>query len=114
MQGDKAAGRNWHTCLKLEAMKKKQTIICLSTDDFLCACSSVSLFRELENHLKKFFNIAKIKGSLLRCLNCCIVQSEHGVSIDQTQNHCYFFFHNPGYFFQAGLPTHACLVRAWH
>jgi hypothetical protein len=61
-------------------------ILNTSTDNFLCAYSDTVRFDKLCKWLERFFEITSKTGSLLNYLNLCIIQSELGVSYDQTDH----------------------------
>jgi hypothetical protein len=61
-------------------------IIDTSTDDFLCGHNSNSLLNSFISYLKKYVNVTVQRGAILNYLNLRIVQSIHGISIDQTQH----------------------------
>ena len=56
------------------------------TDNFLCAYSCVKIYRSLCDYLKKFFDITTEEGTSFMYLNFRIIQSEFGVSFDQTEH----------------------------
>eukprot|EP00978_Attheya_sp_CCMP212_P001980 scaffold4085_cov33-Attheya_sp.AAC.1 len=61
-------------------------ILCISTDDFLCAFPHQPLYDELCVNLKKFFEITTKTGHVLHYLNLHIIQSKDSISIDQTEH----------------------------
>ena len=66
-----------------------------STDDFLCACSHESIFRQLKSYLSDFFGLTCKTGNQLSYLNIRIYQSSAGISFDQTdhiQEIIHYFF----------------------
>ncbi len=60
--------------------------MCTSTDDFLCSTSSRYLRLCFEAHVKQFDYITIQTGSVLKYLNICVVQSEYGISFEQTHH----------------------------
>ena len=57
-----------------------------STDDFLCSFSSDAILARFAEHMKKFVPITIESKPVMKYLNCRIVQTDLGVSFDQT-NH---------------------------
>ena len=104
IQGTKPAGKQWHDLIKQFFLKfgfssnatdnavfihtrGSDVIILISeTDDFLILTSSVALYQELKSNLSKAFKITSQEGPVLKYLNFRIVQSQHGISIDQTDH----------------------------
>ena len=104
IQGTKPAGKQWHDYVRKFFLsfglkpnstdnavfvhtRGKDILILLSeTDDFLILSSSTSLYLELKAHLAKAFSITTQEGPVLKYLNLRIIQSEAGISIDQTQH----------------------------
>lgn len=105
IQGTKQAGRLWWDLLKSILINKLEMtegnpdkgtfvwrkdkeimLICVETDDLLISYSSFRLVQLLENELKKLFKYTKEEGTVLKFLNFRIIQSEHGISIDQTKH----------------------------
>jgi hypothetical protein len=104
MQGRKDAGRNWYLLLKeiLEDFGFKycpaepalfvyyegeETMyVVTSTDDFLVCYSTPTLYSMLQVHMKKFVPITTQEGQVMKYLNVRIVQSDMGISIDQTHH----------------------------
>ena len=106
IQGTKDIGRVWNIVLRKILMAppleftrlnsepgvfvkhypgNQKHIIGVSTDDFLCAYSDRSFFLNLIQGMKSYFNITSAEGPSLRMLNIRIIQSEHGVSFDQSE-----------------------------
>ena len=104
LQGDKSIGRKWYKLLKrfLERFGFKMClfepslfvyqkdgffmILNTSTDDFLCGYNDRIIFDRLCTALRKLFDITVKEGTQLSYLNLRIIQSEHGVSYDQTEH----------------------------
>jgi len=104
LQGDKSIGRKWYLLLK-KLLEKFGFVPCIqeqslfiyekdddkmilntSTDDFLCAYSNELIFESLCKHLEQYFDITTKTGMLLKYLNIRIIQSKHGISIDQSEH----------------------------
>ena len=77
---------NWYCTSNF--YKKGDDLILLntSTDNFLCAYSSVELFYALKKHIKKYVPVTTQEGPELHYLNLRIIQSQYGVSYDQTEH----------------------------
>ena len=104
MQGGKDAGRSWYLLLKsiLEDFGFKMCpaepalfvfydgsaalIVVTSTDDFLCAYSHEDLFSTFKKHMERFVPVTVQQGNVLKYLNIRIVQTDQGISIDQTHH----------------------------
>jgi hypothetical protein len=106
IQGTKPAGNQWNKILTnvLQHHKYKQNpidhavfvyhssdmtqtqIICVSTDDFLCAFTHQSLFDDLCTSLKKYFELTTKEGPELSYLNLSITQTSEYIAIDQTKH----------------------------
>eukprot|EP00956_Cyclotella_meneghiniana_P029504 scaffold71543_cov60-Cyclotella_meneghiniana.AAC.2 len=104
IQGDKGIGRRWYLLLKALLLdfgfvccvsepslfiydhRDEKMILNTSTDDFLCAFNSQSLFNRLCDKMRTMFDITTKEGSRLSYLNLDIIQTEHGVSYDQTDH----------------------------
>ena len=104
IQGDKAAGRDWNILLhkvltQFELIRipidhglyvyerdHTQLLVALSTDDFLCAYTSTDIFYRFQAHLATYFNLTRQEGPELKYLNFRIIQSEFGISMDQTRH----------------------------
>jgi len=104
IQGTKPAGHQWNTVLTKVLLhhdykqnhvdhavftwhsedRSQSQIICVSTDDFLCAFTHRSLFDQLCTTLRKYFELTTKEGPKLSYLNLEINQTEHYISIDQT------------------------------
>ena len=57
--------------------------VSLATDDILLAASDISMYKKMATTFKKYFDFTSDTGSLLHFLNYRIIQSEHGISVDQ-------------------------------
>ena len=105
LKGRKDAGRFWYkllykilvnilgmvpcsTCKGLFSWRKDghQALLCLATDDILFASTSPTLWDTLLITFHQYFEYTTQTGDELAFLNYRIIQSKHGVSIDQT-NH---------------------------
>eukprot|EP00978_Attheya_sp_CCMP212_P024647 scaffold77789_cov56-Attheya_sp.AAC.1 len=104
IQGTKPAGHQWNKILTnvLQVHKYKQNhidhavfiycspdktetqIVCVSTDDFLCAFTHQHLFDDLCTSLRKYFELTTKEGPKLSYLNLNIEQHSTYISIDQT------------------------------
>ena len=102
MQGNKQASRGFYKLLTkmfatiglfplsvdsaIFAMSRRSNIIIVSvqTDDLLLATNSIELKDDVLNTLLSAFQITTQEGIILNYLNFRIIQSSHGVSIDQT------------------------------
>ena len=104
LQGDKSIGRKWYLLLK-EILERFGFVVCphepslfvyekndvkfilnTSTDDFLCAHSDDQIYEDLCTYLKQYFSITTNTGTELKYLNIRIIQSDHGISYDQTEH----------------------------
>jgi hypothetical protein len=104
IQGDKSIGRKWYTLVKrlLEQFGFKMCLVepslfvCqqdgesmilnTSTDDFLCAYNVDSIYDHLCARFRQLFEIITKQGAQLSYLSLRIIQSNHGVSYDQTEH----------------------------
>ena len=104
IQGTKPAGKQWHDMIKqfflkfglkqnatdnaVFALTRGSDIIILlsETDDFLIMSNSHSLYSQFKTNLEKAFKITTQEGPELNYLNLHIVQSNYGISFDQTQH----------------------------
>ena len=104
VQGTKPAGKQWSdqitSLFKAMGMKKNATdnavwvslrgkdiIILLSeTDDFMLLVSHKQLYEEIRKRIEKSYDITIQDGAILKYLNLQIIQSDAGISIDQTQH----------------------------
>jgi hypothetical protein len=104
MQGRKDAGRNWYLLLKqiLEAFDfhmcpnepamfvryegNSEMILITSTDDFLCSYDDEDLFNRFMIHMNEFVKTTFQEGAVLKYLSTRIIQSDMGISIDQTSH----------------------------
>ena len=104
MQGGKDAGRSWYLLLKSILLDfgfkmcpaepalfvfydgPATLIIVTSTDDFLCVYSHEDLFSAFKTHMERFVPVTTQEGNVLKYLNIQIVQTDQGISIDQTHH----------------------------
>ena len=104
VQGRKDAGRSWYLLLVriFEAFGllpcpaepalfsyfdgPDELTIITSTDDFLISSSSISLFKRLCTHIEEYVPITIQEGPVIKYLNIRIIQTELGISIDQTHH----------------------------
>ena len=104
LQGDKSIGRKWYlllktflsnfgfaTCIHEPSLfmydhNDEIMLVNTSTDDFLCAFNSRPIYDRVCSELKKLFAITTQEGPVLHYLNLRIVQSEFGVSYDQSEH----------------------------
>ena len=102
MQGGKDAGRSWYLLLKSILLNFGFKIfpaepalfvfydgpatlnIVPSTDNFLYFYSHEDLFLAFETHMERFVPVTTQEGNILKYLNIQIVQTDQGISIDQT------------------------------
>ena len=102
LQGDKSIGRDWYLLLVRLFKELKFTpcpsepavfiyrsgddlmLACTSTDDILCAYSRRDLFTRLKTHLAEYVDVTTQEGSRIKYLNLDIIQSQHGISYDQS------------------------------
>ena len=61
-------------------------IICLATDDILLIAENKILFSRLKLEFDSCFKFTTQDGPIIRFLNFRIIQSHHGISIDQTEH----------------------------
>ena len=104
LQGDKGIGRKWYLLLKSFLLKfgfsicihepslfiydtdDRTMLLNTSTDDFLCAFNTRDIYQRLCTELSKLFDITTKEGTILSYLNLRIIQSEYGISYDQTDH----------------------------
>ena len=104
MQGEKDAGQGWYQLMVLifEAFDlwpcpaepalfvkhegEESIIVVTSTDDFLCSSTSESLFANLVKHLEQYVPVTVQDGHILKYLNLRIIQTDQGISFDQTHH----------------------------
>ena len=104
LQGQKDIGRVWYTFMHkmliifgfrrfpqdhaLYHLERDNEMLIMdtSTDDFLCAYSSDAIFADLQKHISQYVNVTAQTGPVLNYLNLRIIQSPHGISIDQTDH----------------------------
>lgn len=104
MQGNKQASRGFYKLLAkmlatmglfplsvdkaIFALSRNTSILLLGiqTDDILLVTNSNELKEEVMNTLLSAFKVTIQEGAILNYLNFRIIQSEHGVSIDQTDH----------------------------
>jgi len=104
VQGTKPAGKQWSdqitSLFKAMGMKKNATdnavwvskkgndiVILLSeTDDFMLLVSEKQLYLDIKTRIEKSYDITMQEGPILQYLNLQIIQSDAGISIDQTKH----------------------------
>ena len=106
MQGKRNAGRGWCIQLKdtlvigydMKVCPAEPALfvkfypcgdmlwICTSTDDFLCAFTKEYVFSDFMVFMDSLFPVTAQTGTVLKYLNLRIIQTDYGVSIDQTQH----------------------------
>jgi hypothetical protein len=104
MQGEKDAGRCWYQLLHgaltnaglhhsvsdhavfTWKQDPSEMFITIATDDCLCVCNDRSQFLRLKQCLEELFVLTLQEGNAIRFLNLQIIQSPHGISIDQTDH----------------------------
>ena len=67
-------------------MDEEKNYLALATDDILIASRTNKPLQILEAEFDKYFTYTVKQGSELTFLNYRIIQSEHGISIDQSNN----------------------------
>ena len=112
IQGKKDAGRAWyflfvkvltsygfipnpidHCLFTKKISTGKYAYITLSTDDNLCSFPSEADFNDFKEYISKYFEHTFQSGNILHYLNMKITQSEHGISLDQTDAILQFLKH---------------------
>jgi hypothetical protein len=69
------------------AYKQKYLVfVCSETDDFLISTDSNKAFGFIQNKMKEEFGISLQTGIRINYLNFKLIQSEHGISMDQTDH----------------------------
>jgi hypothetical protein len=63
-----------------------QILLNISTDDFMCAHSNEEIYETLCTYLKQFFDITTQTGTKIKYLNIRIIQSDLGISYNQTEH----------------------------
>ena len=105
IKGTKDVGHEWHQLLHLfftKQMKMKQSTSCagiyiweynkkrsylaLNTDDILLSTIHDTTFEYLCHEFQKLFDITTQHGEILKYLNIRIIQSNYGISMDQTRH----------------------------
>lgn len=104
LQGDKSIGRKWYLLLKKFLLKfgfkvclqepslfvyehnDGKMLLNTSTDEFLCAYNIKQVLDRLCTELQRLFDITTKGGTVLKYLNLSIIQTEHGISFDQTEH----------------------------
>ena len=106
MQGKRNAGRGWYiqmkdtlvngygmvVCPAEPALFVKHfpggdiMLLCTSTDDFLCAFSKEYIFADFMKFMDSILPVTAQTGTVLKYLNVRIIQTDMGISIDQTQH----------------------------
>jgi len=104
VQGTKPAGKQWSdqitSLFKAMGMKKNatdnavwvstrghDTIILISeTDDFMLLVSKKELYLNIKARIEKSYDITMQEGPVIKYLNLQIIQSDAGISFDQTQH----------------------------
>jgi hypothetical protein len=67
--------------------------ICLATDDLLCSHPNQLEFDNLVKHLGKYFDLSVQQGNVIKFLSLRIIQTDHAISIDQTDYICNLLRH---------------------
>ena len=60
--------------------------VCSETDDFLISTDSNEAFRFIQNKIKEAFGISLQTCIRIKYLNFKLIQSEHGINMDQTDH----------------------------
>ena len=60
--------------------------LCTSTDDFLCAFSKEHIFSDFMKFMGSILPVTAQTGTVLKYLNIRVIQTDMGISIDQTQH----------------------------
>ena len=63
-----------------------EMIVVTSTDDFLCSYDDEDLFNRFMTHMNQFAKTTYQEGKVLKYLSTRIIQSDMGISIDQTSH----------------------------
>ena len=66
--------------------KKFIVLLCLSTDNYILACKYKYIQDFFNDAVKRAFNITSQSGSIIQYLNYHIIQSNYGISLDQTEH----------------------------
>ena len=104
LQGRKDAGRSWYLllvsildefgltpCPAEPALftyydGEEALVVVTSTDDFLCSYTDPGLFSRLITHLQQYVSITAQDATIIKYLNCRIIQTDQGTSFDQTHH----------------------------
>ena len=104
IQGTKPAGKQWSdqitALFKAMGMKKNATdnavwvstrgkdivILISETDDFMLLVSHKQLYIDIKTRIEKSYDITMQEGPVIQYLNLQIIQSDAGISFDQTQH----------------------------
>ena len=104
IQGTKPAGKQWSdqitSLFRTMGLKKNatdnavwvstkgnDTIILISeTDDFMLLVSRKQLYLDIKARIEKSYDITMQEGPVIKYLNLQIIQSDAGISLDQTQH----------------------------
>jgi hypothetical protein len=73
-----------HTFFVKKCSDQSYFYICLATDDLLCSHPSQKEFDELKEFLNQYFELSVQQGNVIKFLSLRIIQTEHAISIDQT------------------------------
>ena len=103
MQGLRTAGRDFHKLLKavlaeldiyptsvdngifVFIYKNSIVLLAISTDDILIFTKHEEFYQQVKTKLNSAFGVTAQNGSVIYYLNYRIIQSQHAISIDQTQ-----------------------------
>jgi len=103
MQGLRTAGRDFHTLLRailaeidihptsvdngifILLYKQSLVLLAISTDDILIFTKHEEFFLKIKDKLHSAFGVTSQNGDVIHYLNYRIIQSAHGISIDQNK-----------------------------
>jgi hypothetical protein len=72
-----------HAFFILSCGNEKYFYICLATDDLLCSHPNDLEFKKLVKYLSEYFDLSVQEGHVLKFLSIRVIQSDHGISLDQ-------------------------------
>jgi hypothetical protein len=84
-----SVGRIWISAeptLFVYEAEDDQILLNTSTDDFMCAHSNENIYEALCTYFKQFFDITIQTGTAVKYLNNRIIQSDLGISYNQTEH----------------------------
>ena len=60
--------------------------LCLSTDDYILGCQYMEIHKVVNQLVEQAFNITTQPGPTINYLNYCMIQSDLGISVDQSDH----------------------------